>query len=99
MIKQISLWDRVRKTVGFGMDLQTLAERDEIVVIVGFFDLMGFTEWAEDRPSRDVLEFASALFNRTGQVIADAGGVPTKSACHFFDDISSNSLKKVTGTF
>ncbi len=44
MIKQISLWDRVRKRVGFGMNLQTLAEDDEIVVIVGFFDLMGFTK-------------------------------------------------------
>ncbi len=61
------------------MDLQTLAEHDEIVVIVGFFDLMGFTKWAEDRPPRDVLEFASALFNRTGQVIADAGGVLIKA--------------------
>jgi class 3 adenylate cyclase len=56
------------------MDLKALTERDETIVIVGFFDLMGFAKWSEGRPSRDLLELATALFGRTGRSIADAGG-------------------------
>ena len=56
------------------MDLRALTERDETVVIVGFFDLMGFANWSEGRPPRDPLDLATALFKRTGRTIADAGG-------------------------
>ncbi len=56
------------------MDLKALTERDETVVIVGFFDLMGFARWSEGRPPRDLLDLATALFERTGRTIADAGG-------------------------
>ena len=56
------------------MDLKALTERDETVVIVGFFDLMGFAKWSEGRPPRDLLDLATALFKRTGRTIADAGG-------------------------
>ena len=56
------------------MDLLALAERGETVVIVGFFDLMGFAKWSEGRPPRDLLDLATALFKRTGRTIGDAGG-------------------------
>ena len=56
------------------MDLKTLTEHDEIVVIVGFFDLMGFAKWSEGRPPRDLLDLATGLFKRTGHTIANAGG-------------------------
>ncbi len=56
------------------MNLTALIERDETVVIVGFFDLMGFAKWSEERPPRELLDLATALFKRTGRTIADAGG-------------------------
>ncbi len=56
------------------MVLKARTERDETVVIIGFFDLMGFARWSEGRPPRDLLDLATALFKRTGRVIADAGG-------------------------
>jgi class 3 adenylate cyclase len=56
------------------MNLKGLTGRDDIVVIVGFFDLMGFAKWSEGRPPRDLLDLATALFKRTGRTIADAGG-------------------------
>ncbi len=56
------------------MDLQALTRRDETVVIVGFFDLMGYAKWGEGRPPRELLEMATELFNRTGRAIKDAGG-------------------------
>ncbi len=56
------------------MNLKGLTGRDDIVVIVGFFDLMGFAKWSEGRPPGDLLDLATALFKRTGRTIADAGG-------------------------
>ncbi len=50
------------------MDLKALSERDETVVIVGFFDLTGFAKWSEERPPRELLDLAIALFKRTGRV-------------------------------
>ena len=56
------------------MDMQPLSTRDEIVVIVGFFDLLGYARWCEDRPPRELLNLAMELFNRTGRAINAAGG-------------------------
>lgn len=61
------------------MDLKALCEHDETVVIVGFFDLMGFAKWSEERLPRELLDLATALFKRTGSTIADAGGQLVKA--------------------
>lgn len=56
------------------MEFQALTEYEETVIIVGFFDLMGYAKWCEERPPREVLELARELFTRTGKVIAKADG-------------------------
>jgi len=61
------------------MDLRVLTECDETVVIVGFFDLTGYAKWSEERPPRELLDLAIALFKRTGRTIADAGGQLVKA--------------------
>ena len=61
------------------MDLKALCEHDETVVIVGFFELMGFAKWSEERLPRELLDLATALFKRTGSTIADAGGQLVKA--------------------
>ncbi len=61
------------------MALKALTARDETVVIVGFFDLTGFAKWSEERPPRELLDLAIALFKRSGRTIADAGGQLVKA--------------------
>ena len=56
------------------MDLKALVDANESVVIVGFFDLMGFAKWSKGRPPSEILDLATALSKRTGRVIADNGG-------------------------
>ena len=56
------------------MDMKALTRRDETVVIVGFFDLMGYAKWGAGRPPRELLEMAIELFSRTGRAIGKAGG-------------------------
>lgn len=56
-----------------------LAEPEEATVIVGLFDLMGFARWSEGRPPGDLLDLARALFQRSGQAIAAAGGQLVKA--------------------
>jgi class 3 adenylate cyclase len=59
--------------------LQALTERDETVVIVGFFDLTEFAKWSEARPPRVLLDLATELFERSGRAITDAGGQLVKA--------------------
>ena len=61
------------------MDLQALADQVDSVAIVGFFDLQGFSDWSEARQPREMLEFAKALFHRTGRAIENAGGKQIKA--------------------
>ena len=61
------------------MDMQPLIGRDETIVIVGVFDLMGFAKWSENRRPKELLELATALFHRTGNAIKDADGRLTKA--------------------
>ncbi len=59
--------------------MQALTERDETVVIVGFFDLTEFAKWSEARPPRELLDLATGLFERTGRALAGAGGELVKA--------------------
>jgi len=61
------------------MDLQALADQVDSVAIVGFFDLQGFSDWSETQQPREMLEFAIALFHRTGRAIENAGGKQIKA--------------------
>ncbi len=54
--------------------LRSLTKHDEIIVIVGFFDLQGYAKWSEGRSPRELLDLATELFNRTGRAVEDAGG-------------------------
>ena len=56
------------------MDLKALVDANETVVIVGFFDLMGFAKWSKGRLPSELLDLATVLSKRTGRVIADGGG-------------------------
>ena len=59
--------------------MQALTERGETVVIVGFFDLTEFAKWSEARPPRELLDLATALFERSGRAIAEGGGQLVKA--------------------
>ena len=61
------------------MDLNLLSQQDDPVVIVGFFDLMGWMKWSRGRPPGDLLELSAALMQRAGGAIADAGGLTIKA--------------------
>ncbi|MBT3767405.1 MAG: adenylate/guanylate cyclase domain-containing protein [Rhodospirillaceae bacterium] len=61
------------------MNLEALTKYDEVEVIVGFFDLMGYAKWCEGQSPQDILRHTTELFNRTGQSIAASGGVLIKA--------------------
>jgi|TARA_B100000315_G_C14568967_1_gene584480 adenylate cyclase len=61
------------------MDLLALTENEETVLIVGFFDIRGFSKWSEGRVPREMYDFATELFERTGAHISEAGGYLIKS--------------------
>ncbi len=61
------------------MELTALTENDETDLIVGFFDLRGFSKWSEDQNPRALFDFATELFERTGAYINDTGGYLVKS--------------------
>jgi len=61
------------------MDLEALAKHREAELIVGFFELMGYSKWCEDRPPHEELALAAALFNCAGHAIANADGVLIKA--------------------
>ena len=56
------------------MDMDPLIQSDSAVVVVGFFDLMGYASWCAGRPPREPLELAMKLFERAGRAINGAGG-------------------------
>ena len=61
------------------MNVRALSERDEVNLIVGFFDLRGFAKWSEHQNSRELFNFAAELFKRTSIHIDRAGGHLIKS--------------------
>ncbi len=59
-------------------------------LLVGFYDLTGYTAFAERRAPREVLQILTGYFALTGGIIADAGGRLIKTLgdaglCAFFD--------------
>lgn len=63
---------------------------DEHELLVGFYDLTGYTAFAAHRPPREVLGTLSAYFALTGGIIAEAGGRLIKTLgdaglCAFFN--------------
>ena len=56
------------------MDLTALSEQGEADLIVGFFDLRGFSKWCEDHTPQEIFELAAELFKRSSAYIDQAGG-------------------------
>jgi adenylate cyclase len=61
------------------MELEPLTKFDQVDLIVGFFDLKEYARWSEKNSPKDLLELATELFNRTGSMISESGGILIKA--------------------
>jgi len=61
------------------MDASRFLKEGQTEAVVGFFDLTRYAEWSKGRPPADMLELATALFDRTGRAVTDGGGLLVKA--------------------
>ena len=66
-------------TMGKIMSWYDIAEPIELDLLVGFYDLNGYTKLCARTPARDILNAMTGYFNFTGGIIAEANGILVKT--------------------